>query len=95
MTRVMATATDSGEYPVATGGDSSAATPEEGAPEAPAAPEAGSPAAPGYDLPGAQPTYKAPSNGTIPSQVPVIAGASLTSVGSMLLAIPMALAFVM
>ncbi|KPA38068.1 large-conductance mechanosensitive channel [Fusarium langsethiae] len=76
LTRVMASATDSGDYPAATDSGSDAA-------------------APGYDVPGAVPTYKTPNNGTIPSQVPVIAGASLVSVGSMLLALPMALAFVM
>ncbi|ESU09850.1 hypothetical protein FGSG_03378 [Fusarium graminearum PH-1] len=76
LTRVMASATDSGDYPAATDSGSDAA-------------------APGYEAPGAVPTYKVPNNGTVPSQVPVIAGASLVSVGSMLLALPMALAFIM
>ncbi|KAF5661256.1 large-conductance mechanosensitive channel protein [Fusarium circinatum] len=84
LTRVPATATDSG------------ASPTEGS-EQPANPQA-----PGNAGPGAQPTYNVPSNGTIsggkPSptdQVPVVAGASLVSAGSMLLALPIALAFVM
>ncbi|KAK2122970.1 hypothetical protein NOF04DRAFT_1195319, partial [Fusarium oxysporum II5] len=84
LTRVPATATDSG------------ASPTEGS-EQPANPQA-----PGNAGPGAQPTYNVPSNGTIPGgkpsptdQVPVVAGASLVSAGSMLLALPMALAFVM
>jgi hypothetical protein len=80
----MASATDSGDYPAVTGSDSDAVAPGSDVPGAPA-----------YEVPGAAPTYKAPSNGTIPSQVPVVAGASLVSVGSMLLALPMALAFVM
>ncbi|KAF9771801.1 hypothetical protein IL306_010548 [Fusarium sp. DS 682] len=81
LTRVPATATDSG------------ASPTEGSEQ---------PANPGNAGPGAQPTYNVPSNGTIPGgkpsptgQVPVAAGASLVSAGSMLLALPMALAFVM
>ncbi|KAF5660937.1 large-conductance mechanosensitive channel protein, partial [Fusarium denticulatum] len=84
LTRVPATATDSG------------ASPTEGS-EQPANPQF-----PGNAGSGAQPTYNVPSNGTItggkPSptdQVPVVAGASLVSAGSMLLALPIALAFVM
>ncbi|KAF4333445.1 hypothetical protein FBEOM_12740 [Fusarium beomiforme] len=81
LTRVPATATDSG------------ASPTEGSEQS---------GNPGNAGPGAQPTYNVPSNGTIPGgkpsptdQVPVVAGASLVSAGSMLLALPMALAFVM
>ncbi|KAF4455808.1 hypothetical protein F53441_2007 [Fusarium austroafricanum] len=73
-------ATATGEYPQPTAGSEQPANPP----------------APGA----AQPTYNVPSNGTIPGgkpspSVPVVAGASLVSAGTMLLALPMALAFIM